>query len=115
MGKNICKTLISNKTVSEISSYVIGWVVNYCTADAYFMLHQVIVIFLRCFDRKYRSVVIRKMSRAGSLMFKSQPVKSGTELPTARHRCGISLKEAMFSQGAKPPKMGPANPLHALT
>ena len=36
----------SNKTVSEnsvISGYVIGWFVNYCAVDAYFMLQDIVI------------------------------------------------------------------------
>ena len=40
------------------------------------------------------------------------PVKSYTVLPTARHRCDISLKGAVFP-GRNDAEMGPANSLHA--
>ena len=40
------------------------------------------------------------------------PVKSDTVLPTARHRCDISSKEAVLS-GRNDAEMGPANSLHA--
>ena len=41
------------------------------------------------------------------------PVKLDTVLPTARHRCDISLKEAVLP-GLNNAEMGPANSLHAL-
>ena len=40
------------------------------------------------------------------------PVKSDTALPTARHRCNISLKRAVLP-GRNDAEMGPANLLHA--
>ena len=40
------------------------------------------------------------------------PVKSDTVLPTARHRCDISLKGAVLP-GRNDAEMGPANSLHA--
>ena len=40
------------------------------------------------------------------------PVKSDTVLPTARHRCDISSKEAVLP-GRNDAEMGPANSLHA--
>ena len=40
------------------------------------------------------------------------PVKSDTVLPTARHRCDISSKEAVFP-GCNDAETGPANSLHA--
>ena len=40
------------------------------------------------------------------------PVKSDTVLPTARHRCNISLKGAVLP-GRNDAEMGPANSLHA--
>ena len=40
------------------------------------------------------------------------PVKSDTVLPTARHRCSISSKEAVLP-GRNDTEMGPANSLHA--
>ena len=42
-----------------------------------------------------------------------RPVKSDTGLPTARHRCDISSKEALLI-GRKDAEMGPANSLHSL-
>ena len=36
------------------------------------------------------------LSGAGNMRFKSRPVKSDTVLPTARHRCDISSKDAVF-------------------
>ena len=41
-----------------------------------------------------------------------RPVKSDTVLPTARHRCDISSKEAVLA-GRNDAEMGPANSLHA--
>ena len=41
------------------------------------------------------------------------PVKSDTVLPTARHRCDISSKEAVLP-GRNDAEMGPANSLLAL-
>ena len=66
------------------------------------------------------------VSGAGGLRFKSQagqighsvangspPLrKSDTVLPTARHRCDISSKEAVLP-GRNDAEMGPANSLHA--
>ena len=40
------------------------------------------------------------------------PIKLGTVLPTARHRCDISSKEAVLP-GRNDAEMGPANSLHA--
>ena len=40
------------------------------------------------------------------------PVKSDAVLPTARHRCNISSKEAALP-GRNDAEMGPANSLHA--
>ena len=40
------------------------------------------------------------------------PVKSGTVLPTVRHRCNISSKEVVLP-GRNDAEMGPANSLHA--
>ena len=41
------------------------------------------------------------------------PVKSDTVLPTARHRCDISSKEAVL-RGLNNAEMGPANSIHDL-
>ena len=41
------------------------------------------------------------------------PIKSDTVLPTARHRCDIFSKEAVFP-GRNDAEKGPANSLHAL-
>ena len=41
------------------------------------------------------------------------PVKSDTVLPTARHRCDISSKDAVLP-GDNDTEMGPANSLQAL-
>ena len=52
------------------------------------------------------------VSGAGGLRFNLGPVKSNTVLPTARHRCDISSKEAVLPW-RNDAKMGPANSLHA--
>ena len=51
-------------------------------------------------------------SGSGGLRFKSQAGQIGTVLPTARHRCNISSKEAVLP-GHNGAEMGPANLLHA--
>ena len=64
----------------------------------------------------FRSIVGRAVSRSslerevrGSNL---GPVKSDTVLPTARHRCDISSKEAVLP-GRNDSEMDPANSLHA--
>ena len=42
------------------------------------------------------------------------PVKSYTVLPTALHRCDISLKGAVLPAERNDAEVGPANSLHAL-
>ena len=44
---------------------------------------------------------------AGSLSFKSREVKWGAELPAARHRCDIFLKEALLRAGAMTRRWAP--------
>ena len=39
------------------------------------------------------------ISGAGGSRFKSRAVKSDTVLPTARHRCDISSKDAVLPEG----------------
>ena len=49
---------------------------------------------------------------AGGLRFRSRPVKLVIVLPTARHRCNISLKGAVLP-GRYDTEMDSANSLHA--
>ena len=51
------------------------------------------------------------VSGAGGLRFKSRAAKSYTVLPTVRHRCNISSKEAALP-GCNDEEMDPASSLH---
>ena len=52
------------------------------------------------------------VSGAGDLSFKFRAVKSDTVLPTARHRCDVSSKEAVLP-GRNDAEMSPVNSLQA--
>ena len=87
-------------------------------ADAYWMLQQGIVIFLGVLTENIGQFgqAVTLLSWAGCLMFKSQAGQIGHRvadgLPPLRHFFKSSYVQP--SLGAMPPRMGPANSLHAL-